>query len=129
MVYVARSARGRKKYSALFDGPYIVISVNVDHKSVRVMDPLLDIELPMDVGFERLKRLCLTNSDLQDFSVERNSEYEVAAILDHKQVQGELFYLISFVGYAEPEWIRASNCTNCPGAINDYWAQTDSNVS
>eukprot|EP01135_Chromosphaera_perkinsii_P007668 Nk52_evm1s924 gene=Nk52_evmTU1s924 len=45
VVYVARPSRGRKKYSALFDGPYIVHSVNAEHKSVRVMDPLVDVEL------------------------------------------------------------------------------------
>eukprot|EP01135_Chromosphaera_perkinsii_P009951 Nk52_evm1s1977 gene=Nk52_evmTU1s1977 len=84
VVYVRRPTRGRKKYTSLFDGPYLISQVDEVHKSVKLMDPLNDVELPSDIGFERLKRLELSVEDLVDFTSERSKEYEVAAILDHK---------------------------------------------
>ena len=40
-------------------------------------------------------------------------------ILDEKKRQGKTFYLVKFIGFAEPEWIEKSN-VNAEEAIEDW---------
>ena len=55
----------------------------------------------------------------------RTREYEVEAVVDHCDDNGQMFYLVKWAGYDEEEntWEPEENLENAKKLINTYWRQ------
>lgn len=58
-------------------------------------------------------------------------EYEVSGVIDHKEVLGMLYYLVTWEGYPENDatWLTSEELTNSTEAIDDYFKGITDNAS
>jgi DNA invertase Pin-like site-specific DNA recombinase len=54
----------------------------------------------------------------------KEPEYVVREVLNHKVVDGKYYFLLKFEGFKEPEWISDDNC-NCEYQIREYLNETE----
>lgn len=124
MVYMElpRKSKFKKSYS----GPYQIVrktrSGNYAIKSLST-----GTELPQSVPLAKLKVV----SDAQDFRATQPTNelpetitdtFEIEAILDHKEIDNQLWYLLTWKGYPTTEdlWVPESDC-QADELIAEYW--------
>lgn len=56
-------------------------------------------------------------------------EYEVERIMDMKEENGEIHYLVKWVGYDEPSWEPQENCDNCKELIEKFLNSVDKKIT
>jgi len=56
-----------------------------------------------------------------DTDDEDDETYEVEKIVEHKQKNGQLYYLIKWTGYNDPSWEPESSCVNMKEELERYW--------
>eukprot|EP01135_Chromosphaera_perkinsii_P006907 Nk52_evm1s622 gene=Nk52_evmTU1s622 len=113
--------RGKRKYTRPYTGPFVIDSIDRAKQAVRVMDPITGKVLSSDYSFDRLKRLNVKKDFLDNMDLDLGEDYEVSAIVEHKMFEGQLWYLMVFEGYPEPEWISSANADKCDRLIAEYW--------